>query len=237
MEIGRHKDLSRNSFDVRSGRYLTQIARGLFVVLVLVLVLARCRAQTPTAQLTGLVTDPSGAVVPGAQVLITNVDTRVQWKTATTSSGYYTEPQLPPGQYSITIQKQGFMTSNRSGITLAVSQVARIDFTLKLGATTQTVSVTAAAPLLESQTASLGQVVQTKRINDLPLNGRNYLNLVALVPNANVLSPMSGQGGSRQGGGGRHFYSGFDGGLFCRVRRFQRKQNQHDAPSGAFDSK
>ncbi|MEZ5393538.1 MAG: carboxypeptidase-like regulatory domain-containing protein [Bryobacterales bacterium] len=150
------------------------------ILLALAAALTPCRAQVSTAQLTGAVTDPSGAAIPGAEVTVSNVATGDVWNTQTGPAGYYTVPLLPPGQYRINVQADGFKAFSRAGVTLAVAQVARLDFQLEVGAISEQIEVTADAPLLESETASLGQVVGTRTINDLPLNGRNYLGLAKL---------------------------------------------------------
>ncbi|MGH9665915.1 MAG: TonB-dependent receptor domain-containing protein [Bryobacteraceae bacterium] len=150
-------------------------------LLFLCLPAAALLCQTPTGQITGLVADPSGAVVAKADLDIANADTGIHWKAATNESGYYTVPLLPPGRYSITVRVPGFKTVTRANITLVVAEIDRIDFQLQVGQTNETVEVTAAPPLLESETAALGQVVQTRAINDLPLNGRNYLELAKLT--------------------------------------------------------
>ena len=149
-------------------------------ILSLALALAPARAQVSTAQLTGAVNDPSGAAIPGADVTVTNVATGAVWNAQTGPAGYYTVPLLPPGQYRIGVQADGFRSVAQTGVTLEVAQVARLDFDLQVGAVTEQIEVTADAPVLESQTASLGQVVGTRTINDLPLNGRNYLGLAKL---------------------------------------------------------
>jgi hypothetical protein len=137
-------------------------------------------AQQPTAEIRGVITDVSGGTVPGASVELVNTATARHWETLSNETGNYAFSILPPGAYRITVKKQGFESAVRSGIELTVSQVARLDFKLNLGTTTQVVEVTGAAPLLESDTASTGQLIATKPINDLPLNGRNFLQLAKL---------------------------------------------------------
>ncbi len=148
-------------------------------------------AQTPTAEIAGRITDSTGAAVPRVTVTATNMNTGVQRQTITPLDGYYTVPLLRPGEYRITIEKEGFRTVIREGIQLVVRQVARIDFVLAVGAVTETVTVTAAAPLLESETATIGQLVDSKRIQEIPLRGRNPYGLVGLIPGARV--PVSWQ--------------------------------------------
>ncbi|MBI3682453.1 MAG: carboxypeptidase regulatory-like domain-containing protein [Acidobacteria bacterium] len=154
-------------------------------------------AQNPAGQITGLVTDPSGAAVPGAAVEVVHIETGSRWQAATSTAGYYTVTLLPPGGYSVTARHQGFKSVSRSGITLVVAQTARIDFALEVGGVTETIAVRAEAPLLESQSAALGQIVESRVINDLPLNGRNYLALARL--SAGVAEPRRGDVGSLGG--------------------------------------
>lgn len=110
-------------------------------------------AQQPTAEITGLITDESGATVPAASLDVANTDTGIHWRATSNESGNYVFSILPPGHYSITVAKQGFDKTTRSGIELTVGQVARLDFKLRVGSTTETVEVRGAAPLLESDTA------------------------------------------------------------------------------------
>jgi hypothetical protein len=135
-----------------------------------------------TAQVTGRISDASGAVVPGAQISLTNQANGFKRDTVTNDEGYYTVPLLQPGNYEISVRKDGFKPIIQSGITLQVEQVARLDFKLETGAVTETVNITDAAPILERETSSVGQVIENKTIVTLPLNGRNYSQLVALMP-------------------------------------------------------
>ena len=141
----------------------------------------RASGQT-TAGLNGVVTDASGAVVQGARVSVNNVDTGIRREAVTNESGLYEFPLLQPGTYSLTAQKEGFKQTTQSGIRLEVNQVARIDLTMQLGAVSESVEVQAAAPLLESNTSAVGQVVESKAVSDLPLNGRNFAQLAILSP-------------------------------------------------------
>lgn len=135
-----------------------------------------------TARLTGTVTDNTSAVVAGVEITITNTGTGVERKTLTSEQGDYTFPFLAPGDYRITVQKEGFETLNRDNLRLEVNQTARVDFTLSVGSITETVEVTAGTPLIESDNSAIGQVVETKAIEDLPLNGRNFVQLAILGP-------------------------------------------------------
>lgn len=130
------------------------------------------RLSAQTAEISGRVSDPSDAVVPEVQVAITNVDTGVRREAATNDSGYYLLPLLPPGNYQININKQGFKPLTRSGVRLDVGQAARMDFTLEIGSSAETVQVTGEAPLVSLSDATVGKVIDSARITNLPLNGR-----------------------------------------------------------------
>ncbi len=139
-------------------------------------------AQQETATITGEVKDASGAVVPKASITITNTATGVSLKSETNDNGSYTIPSLKPGPYSVTVEKGGFKKFVRSGITLQVNQFSRIDVGLEVGDVTNTVEITQAAALLETETSARGSVIDQKKIVDLPLNGRDYNQLALLSP-------------------------------------------------------
>jgi hypothetical protein len=148
-----------------------------------------------TGQIQGTVNDTSGAIVPGATVTATAVDTNRTLTVVTNKDGGYIFPTLPIGRYRIEVKMQGFKTVIRTGITLSVQQVAVVNMTLEVGAVTQSVEVTAAAPLLNTQQASQGQVIDSRRIQDIPLNGRDYVQLALL--SEGTVQPATG---SRVGG-------------------------------------
>jgi hypothetical protein len=139
------------------------------------------RAQT-TSELVGSVVDSSGAGVPGANLVILNEETNARRQVQSDQSGQYRVPFLQPGSYSVSVEKQGFRTVRRPAVRLEVNQTAQIDFQLELGNVTETVDVVASAPLVDSNTSSLGQVIETKLIQELPLNGRNFVQLATLGP-------------------------------------------------------
>ena len=147
-------------------------------------------AQTPTGQITGVVSDASGAAVAGATIDAENTATGIRFTAQTNESGSYSFPSLTPGDYRVTARREGFNSASRGGIDLQVSQVARIDFTLNVGSTKETVEVKSTAPLLDSESASLGTTVSTKAVAELPLNGRNFLQLARL--SAGVVEPKQG---------------------------------------------
>lgn len=180
-----------------------KIFNAAWLLLALCALLAPCVAQEPTAILVGRITDGTGGVAPNVTVDILNVETGVKYPVKTNASGYFTKPLLPPGNYQVTTQLEGFRAVTRS-VTLVVDQIARLDFTLEVGAVTETIVVTGAAPVLENGSASIGQVVSTKAVHDLPLNGRNYLDLAKLAMGVGLPSGAgtSGTTGDRTKNGG-----------------------------------
>ena len=144
----------------------------------LVFCLFPCLAQE-TAEITGRVIDSTGSVVPGVAIEVLNINTNVKWDIKTNGDGYFTQALLPPGSYRVTARMTGFK-QEVDNVSLEMEQVARLDPKLRRARPNETVEVTAAAPLLESSNASIGQVVETQQIADLPLNGRNYLDLAKL---------------------------------------------------------
>jgi len=155
-------------------------------------------AQQATANVNGVVKDPSGAAVPKAQIELTNMNTGVVRRTATNTDGIYDFPSVVPGVYSMQASAPGFTTVSQPPVTLQVGQTANFDFELKVGSTSATVTVNALAPTLETATAELGTVVAPKEMNDLPLNGRNFTELLTILPgtvNLNTDQNSTGGGG------------------------------------------
>ena len=163
---------------------------GQLLVLALInspgVVLPSALAHAQQATVAGRVTDASGAALPGAGVVLINVETGIKTHVTSNAEGLYAIPLVPPGSYTLTVELSGFRTATRTGITLGVQQVARLDFALELGGLAETVDV--GAPLTESQTSSLGHVIDNKRIVELPLNGRNPLELSRLTPGVTLLA-------------------------------------------------
>src|SRR5712692_1529495 len=143
------------------------------------------RAQISTAELIGAIVDSSGGSIIGAKVTATNADTGVSREATSDSAGNYIFTLLPPGSYNLSVEAQGFRKHIQSGISLEVNQRARLDITMQVGQVTETVEVAAAAPLLESQSSSLGSVVNERFVAELPLNGRNFVQLAILSPGVN----------------------------------------------------
>jgi len=163
-------------------------------------VLACTWAQAPTASVTGTVSDPSGAVISGASVVLTNSATGFNRTLTTNSEGVYAFNAVPIGIYVMTTEAKGFPKQIREGVELQVGQVARIDSTLQVGNVAESIRVEGGAPLLQTETTEIGTVIKNKRIVELPLNGRNYLQLASLIPGATTNGPASLQGQQRMGG-------------------------------------
>jgi outer membrane receptor protein involved in Fe transport len=156
--------------------------RGLIQAWIIAAVGSVCWAQAVRATLVGRVTDQTGAVVPGAKVTLVNSGTNETHSAVVGDNAEYVFTQLAPGQYTLTTEHEGFRKDVRSGLTLEVGQQARIDVALQVGALSEQVEVTAAAPLISSENAAIGNVVDQKKIVELPLNGRGYLQLAFLQP-------------------------------------------------------
>src|SRR5689334_11715459 len=118
--------------------------------------------QSDRGTITGIVTDPSGAVIPGASITVTNVNTNTKFVVQSTSSGSYTVPQLPTGTYKISVEKQGFKTAVRENLPLLLGQTVREDIGLEVGESSQTVEVAAEAPLLKPETSELSTAISHK---------------------------------------------------------------------------
>src|SRR5256714_330210 len=172
--------------------------RILFAVFTSLLLCAPCVAQS-LGTITGAVKDSTGAVVPGATVTVVNKGTNATRTTSSNEVGLYEFPALPPGEYTVKTEIDGFKTTSRD-LELQVQQTARVNFTLELGTLNETAPVAGVAPLVDTTNATVGRVIETRRIVELPLNGRNYLQLVALSPNVSAEFAGAGQAGTRQGG-------------------------------------
>jgi len=139
-------------------------------------------AQASRAGLTGRVTDSSGAVVPAATVVALNTDTNSSYKGVTNEAGLYQIPYLLPGNYQITLQVPGFKSYVRQGLVVNVDSTVTVDVALEVGTVTESVNVTAASPVLETSTASSGQIMDNRRVRDLPLTGNNAFLITGLAP-------------------------------------------------------
>lgn len=163
--------------------------RGRLAPLAALLCLLACvnlEGQVSSATLSGSVTDPSGAPVPTAAVTARNVRTNIESRTVTNDEGLWVIPNLPGGEYSLQVMRQGFRVENRAGLRLAVDQRSRVDVVLQVGDVNQSVDVLGQATQVDVETSSVGQVIENKRVVELPLNGRNFVQLASLSPGALV---------------------------------------------------
>ncbi|MDQ2949596.1 MAG: carboxypeptidase-like regulatory domain-containing protein, partial [Acidobacteriota bacterium] len=151
-------------------------------LLFLIVFAASVSAQTSLGRILGTVTDKSNATVAGAAVTVTNTATGVARQLSTTKAGEYVAPNIEPGFYSIKVTAASFKTEVRTGIQLEVAKDARVDFKLQPGAVSDTITVSADAPLLDTTNDVLGQTFSNEAINELPLQGRDFQNLVVLQP-------------------------------------------------------
>jgi len=156
-------------------------------------------AQTATGQITGTVRDASGAVMSGVKVVVSNQQTGLNRETKTGSNGDYVVPLLPAGVYVVTAEQTGFKTAILSDVVLTVEQIQRLDLTLAPGAVAETVEVQANTLVLDTASASVGHTITEKQVTELPLNGRNFLQLLFL--GAGAVETTGEQGGMRQGVG------------------------------------
>lgn len=153
-------------------------------------------AQVASGSIVGAVRDASGAVLADANVTVRNTETGIARQVKTNSQGNYAVTLLQPGAYTVTVEREGFKKAVQPAFKLDVNQTTRVDITLAVGSVSQTVEVSAAEPLVESQTSSVGQVIEGSRVHALPLNGRNFVELAYLTPGVN-----SGPAGIVQQGG------------------------------------
>lgn len=178
----------------------SQVLRSLFAMILGVALfgVAALNAQVDTGSITGTVADASGAVVSGAKVTLTNEGTGASLTTTSGADGVYKFSPVRVGSYKIEVVSQGFQTTTQTGVKVDIGTNVAANFSLKPGSQTETVEVTAATPVLQTQDASVGQVVDQRSVNDLPLNGRNFTFLAQLVQGVN--SPQSDTRGNAASG-------------------------------------
>jgi len=153
---------------------------------------AHAQAQ---AAINGTVRDTSGAIIPDASVVLHNNGTNLDRPATTNSVGAYVYTDIQPGNYELRVSKDGFTTSVQSDITLLVNQTTTYDFTLKTGSVKETVTVQATAAALETSTSELGVAISRREVNDLPLNGRNFTQLLSLTPGVSTINVSQNAGG------------------------------------------
>src|SRR5713226_9633493 len=169
----------------------------LLVALVLMFLIPHSASAQATATLNGVVRDSSGAVIPQAAVTLQNTDTGTERQSLTNDSGLYVFVSVPPGEYVLKVTRNGFTTATQAGLHVLVNQASTQDVTLRVGSTQESVTVEATAVSLETANATLGTVIESKEVTDLPLNGRNFTQLLALTPGVAPVSVAQNSGGAQ----------------------------------------
>jgi Carboxypeptidase regulatory-like domain/TonB dependent receptor/TonB-dependent Receptor Plug Domain len=165
--------------------------RGFFLsVFLFILSIHSSSAQSPVGTISGIVVDPSGAAIAGAEILVVNDETRVQYPGKSNEEGIYLVSNLPPGSYRIQVSKSGFKTIIKPDITLNVQDAFALNFTLPLGAVSEIVTIVGGAPLVNTESASVGTVIDRQFVETLPLNGRSFNTLLQLTPGV-IIAPAS----------------------------------------------
>ena len=188
------------------------MTRKIHLLSIVLVLSATGYSQTVRGTILGTVTDASGAVVRGAKVTALQTSTGLTRAEVTNGEGEYSIPQLPVGPYTVTVEQPGFKKTERTGVELRVDDKLRIDIALALGQVTETVAVEATAPVINTDSATVGNVVDNKKVTELPLNGRNFLQLNLLVPGVNQGvkgSQNQTQGGSVSANGAREQANNF----------------------------
>jgi Carboxypeptidase regulatory-like domain/TonB-dependent Receptor Plug Domain/TonB dependent receptor len=211
---------------IRQSSYWVSVSATILLALTLAL---PSSAQNATGRITGVVTDPQGAAVPGAKIRVTNVSTNVHWVVVSNEDGAYQVLDLPIGSYKVDVERQGFAKTVTDVQALEINQTLRIDIRMKVGSVSETVSVEAQAAQVETANPTLGSTVTGATIQNLPLNGRNTLDLAltqpGVVPIADDLGAYGTSNGGSNGLGGISIAGGrgdavtylLDGGINNRV--------------------
>lgn len=167
-------------------RSVIQALRPCLVLLLLATLVSAARAQVEQGRFVGQITDPQGAVIAGANVRLTNEGTNIVQKAVTNSTGQYVITPVPAGQYTLSVTAPGFATTTTSSTEVQVGQIVREDLKLKIGTASQSVEVTTTAPLLTTDSATVGMVISHEQLTGLPLNGRGFYQLAELTPGASL---------------------------------------------------
>jgi Carboxypeptidase regulatory-like domain/TonB dependent receptor len=192
-----------------TGRRLVVFCCVLFLSMALAGAVQSAWSQEVTASITGTVVDPSGAAVVGARVTATSQERGLTYTGVTNDSGLYRIAQLPVGTYGLKVEKSGFALASHPVFVLALNQVARIDVTMKVGQATETVEVSGAAPVMETDVTQVDTIINAATNDNLPLASRNYVQLTLLAPGAVSTDPSSFNNGNNTGGyGGRPLING-----------------------------
>src|SRR3984893_16294766 len=155
-----------------------------FVLGVMVSLLLRgvLLGQSADASLTGRITDPKKAVIPRATITVINTGTGIHYQGLTNETGAYYVSNLPPGRYRIEVEKLGFKAVIQSGVILHVQDALEVNFEMMLGSASESVTVAGVPPPLDTESSTVGTIVEQRKANELPLNGRNVFNLIVLAP-------------------------------------------------------
>src|SRR5262249_43491045 len=164
-------------------RFVRKAAVAAFLLLTFLTLSSQAQAQTSTGEVNGTVSDQSGAVVPSATVRLVNTSTNISTQTTTNSSGYFTFLSVKPGPYLLSVEQPGFKTA-RISLEVGVNQTVTQNPRLAIGETSQSVEVSAEAEMLQSSSSELGTVIGERAVQELPLNGRNFTQLLTLTPGA-----------------------------------------------------
>jgi hypothetical protein len=159
-----------------------RVRQNFLILLACLFLLSPAMAQSPNGTISGIVVDPSGAAIAGAEVLVVNDATGVQYLSKSNAEGIYLLPNLPPGVYRLQVSKVGFKTIIKPNITLNVLDALAINFTLPVGALSEIVTVTSGAPLVNTESAAVSTVVDRQFVENMPLNGRSFQTLITLTP-------------------------------------------------------
>jgi hypothetical protein len=185
------------------------VRRLALISLIVLAAIGTLRAQSGMATITGVVTDPTGASIPDVKITVQDPATGFIRTTNTNVSGIYALPGLRPAIYDIEAAAQGFQKYSQKGFRLEVSQVARLDLQLQVGGVAEQIEVRGTAQLMETEHSSIGAVIDKQKVIDLPLNGRNFVQLALLVPGVNTGQPGVGSGGGVSIGGTRSEQNAF----------------------------
>ena len=184
------------------------VVRFIFVSGLAILLAPISPAQEVTAAIIGRVTDPTGGAIAGAKVTAIDTQRGTQWPTVTNGDGAYNLPRVPVGVYNIKAENQGFQSTQQSNVTFVLNQVARLDFQLQVGNISESVEVTSAAPILQTESTQLGQIIDARTNTALPLATRNYVQLTLLAPGSVHPDPSTFKNGQTTANSGRPYVNG-----------------------------
>ena len=156
-------------------------------------------AQGTNAAINGQITDPQGRVVPGTEIQAVDIDTNVAYSTKANGSGIYVLPQVPPGRYRLMVRKDGFKVVNKTDITLHVQDILEQNFALEVGSVSESVTVEGSGQIINTTDASVGTVIDRKFVENIPLNGRSFQDLISMTPGVVTQNPGSGSGVGTRG--------------------------------------